>query len=813
MALTKEVMLKILASDSDAQAKLDAIAAKADELREDNPELIARIDTAEASAKLSVFRDQLKATAATTDEVSAALDELSAAQADVADTASRLAAAQADDSTGAEALAAAMNEASAASDRLGAAQLRLQAANDKTAIAAQESGDSAQAAGDKQLAAGEKGADGAGLMAGAWEKAKFALLGVAAGLVYGTVKAAGFQSIMTTLSTQAGVSRKQLGMLGSGVLNLAGQVGDDPDSLAQALYHIESSFASVGISGPKALNLLKTAAEGAAVGHANLVDVTNALDATIVSGVGGIKSYSGAMGALNAIVGSGDMTMQDLADAMGTGVMAVAKSYGQTINQVGAALAVFGDNNIRGAKAGTDLRMTWQAIQAPIKAGIPLLNQLGLSASQLGKTMEHHGLSDAIGQFIAHLKASKVPVADWGSYITQIFGKKAGVGIGILVDQLSRLKSKFPDLEKGASGFGNAWKQQQKTVGQQWKDLESGVEALAIKMGEKLLPAALAVVRGITRFVNALEKGKGPALALAGVIGGVLATTALGKLVTGVKGVAGSIKTLWEGGEAGAKFLASGTSTLFSSIKSVAGSAASAIQGLIGKFTAAAGEQEALTGATQEGAIAQDEMDAAMDANPIGAIMIALALLAGGIYEVIKHWKDFKQWGLDAFHAVEHAAEDVWNWIKGHWELLLGILTGPIGLAALFIKDHWKTITKDTEKLWHDVTGFFDKLAHGVEDIAKTFWDRLTTGFGKLVSDISGIITDFWHREVSGWRAHLPRRDLRRGDPVEPAGHRVREAARRDHVRPVAPGQRPVRPRQERHPGPRPRRRVADRRR
>ena len=79
------------------------------------------------------------------------------------------------------------------------------------------------------------------------------------------------------------------------------------------------------------------------------------------------------MGALNAIVGSGDMTMQDLADAMGTGVMAVAKSYGQTIDQVGAALAMFGDNNIRGAKAATDLRMAWQAIQAPLKTGIAVL--------------------------------------------------------------------------------------------------------------------------------------------------------------------------------------------------------------------------------------------------------------------------------------------------------------------------------------------------------------------------------------------------------------------------------------------------------
>ena len=164
--------------------------------------------------------------------------------------------------------------------------------------------------------------------------------------------------------------------------------------------------------------------------------------------------------------------------------------------------------------------------------------------TQLGHTMEHHGMSAAIEQFVAPPEGQQGPDVGLGAAtIREIFGKKAGVGIGIMVDQLARLKSKFPDLEKGAKGFGNAWKQQQKTVGQQWKDLESGVEALAIKMGEKLLPAAMKVVSGLTRFVNALEKGKAPAVALAGVIGGVLATTALGKLVTGVKGVAGTIKT------------------------------------------------------------------------------------------------------------------------------------------------------------------------------------------------------------------------------------------------------------------------------
>ena len=90
MALTKEVMLKILASDSDAQAKLDAIAAKADELREDNPELVARIDTAEASAKLAVFRDELKEAAATADEMQAALDDYSSAAAEASDAAAKV---------------------------------------------------------------------------------------------------------------------------------------------------------------------------------------------------------------------------------------------------------------------------------------------------------------------------------------------------------------------------------------------------------------------------------------------------------------------------------------------------------------------------------------------------------------------------------------------------------------------------------------------------------------------------------------------------------------------------------------------------
>jgi TP901 family phage tail tape measure protein len=329
---------------------------------------------------------------------------------------------------------------------------------------------------------------------------KLAVLGVAAALVYSTVKAGEYQAQMTTLLTQAGVAKSQFKGLESGVLSLSGQVGFSPTSLAQGLYHVESAFQSTGITGSRALELLKIGAEGAAVGHSDLVDTVNALDAIMVAALPGVHSYGQAMGAVNSIIGSGDMTMEDFAKAASTGLFAVAKSYGQSLTQVGAALAIFGDSNIRGAKAGTDLRMTWQAVQAPLKTSTGILQALGLQYDTLARTMEKHGLTAAVDQFVEHLKASKVPADQWGQEITQIFGKRAGVGIGILVDQLDRFKGKLPDIEHGADNFGKAWSTTNKTMDQQWKDLRANLDSVAVAFGTVLLPDA-------TKALDALNKG------------------------------------------------------------------------------------------------------------------------------------------------------------------------------------------------------------------------------------------------------------------------------------------------------------------
>ena len=515
-----------------------------------------------------------------------------------------------------------------------------------------------------------------------------------------------FQAAMEMIHTQAGVGQSAIAGLSSQVLDLAGKVGETPDSLAQALYHVESSFQSVGISGSAAMNLLQTAAEGARVGGANLVDVTNALDATIASGVGGVHNYTQAMGALNAIVGAGDMTMQDLANAMGSGLMAVAKSYGQSLQQIGAALATFGDNNIRGARAATDLRMAMQAILAPIKAGEGQLNSLGLTMTSLGTTMEHHGLSAAIQEFVQHLEASKVPVSDWGQYVTDIFGKKAGVGIGVLVDQLGRLQSKLPDIQRGADGFASAWAATQATTSQKLKELEASFEALMVKIGTGLLPTVDSFMTSVTRALPGIEQ-----------FGSKLA-----HLVSPV------VKDFFTGLEAVLK-------VLLGPLRSVTEAVAIAIVTFAGIM-----KLVEIFNAVKTAFIA---LQVVLYSNPfilLAAAVVALAFL------IIKYHTQI--WDF---------IQKVWHDIASFFDSIAPTIFKPIEKAfddiKNFITSSFDDVAKPVEKVFDDIKTYITKgfdvwwKSHGkeIEQVWKVVWDTIKLAFKTDWDGIVLILQTAWN--------------------------------------------------------------------
>lgn len=53
------------------------------------------------------------------------------------------------------------------------------------------------------------------------------------------------------------------------------------------------------------------------------------------------------------------------------------------------------------------------------------------------------------------------------------------------------------------------------------------------------------------------------------------------------------------------------------------------------------------------------------------------------------------------FHAITTVIGDVITWVRGHWQLVLGILTGPFGLAIAWIATHMDTV----KTIFHNIVG------------------------------------------------------------------------------------------------------------
>jgi hypothetical protein len=97
----------------------------------------------------------------------------------------------------------------------------------------------------------------------------------------------------------------------------------------------------------------------------------------------------------------------------------------------------------------------------------------------------------------------------------------------------------------------------------------------------------------------------------------------------------------------------------------------------------------------------------------LGPIALAAALI----------WKYWRQ--------IWDAILVVWNWIKKNWPLLLAILTGPFGLAVLAIVNHW-----------NDLVGFFTGLPGKIASIAAGMWHGISDAF----KDTINFLIDIWNK-------------------------------------------------------------------
>lgn len=126
--------------------------------------------------------------------------------------------------------------------------------------------------------------------------------------------------------------------------------------------------------------------------------------------------------------------------------------------------------------------------------------------------------------------------------------------------------------------------------------------------------------------------------------------------------------------------------------------------------------------------------------GPIGLIVLSLGALVGAVVLTVKHFDDIKATAQKVFGAVSDAAQKAIDWVKDHWPLLLGILTGPFGLAATEIIKHWDTIWDNIKALPGKITGLGGDMLTAGEHLADKLISGITSIGGQAADIAKGIV-------------------------------------------------------------------------
>ena len=533
-----------------------------------------------------------------------------------------------------------------------------------------------------------------------------------------------FQASMELIHTQAGVGQKAVDSMSKSVVAMAGSVATGPDELSKGLFHL----ASQGLRGKQALDALRIAAEGAKVGQANLEDVTNALGA-VISGklVAGAGGFNKAMGILNATVGAGDMRMQDLADAMGTGLPAKAELAGVSLRDVGAALAVFGDNNIRGAAAGTLLNSTIRLMAGPSDKAAKSMEAIGLSATQLGEDLRSKGIVGAVEDLKTHLEG--MSKTEQFASLTHMFGGKQAGGVMLLIDQLDRLKSKVKAVDDGGNKFSSDWQAYTKTTAYHLASVGAQMQATGVTLGDVLLPIVAKGADIVGSLAAKFEELSPSARKFILIGAGVLA--ALGPIVSVVGHVISAI---------------GGLSTAFSFL------AANPIVLVIGALALFAGAVAA----------------AVLWPDKLKSVLEKMGLSAGAAGKVVADLRD-------VFNVVKDAGETLVEAVKAHWSTITAVISGAVTVIRTIIDDAvsvitslWRTfggtLTSAAETYWTYIKETIKnalEVIHGVIDVITGLihgdWSKVWKGIQEIVSGTLGQVWNELKTAVSllGDAAHL----------------------------------------------------------
>lgn len=298
-------------------------------------------------------------------------------------------------------------------------------------------------------------------------------------------------------------------------------------------------------------------------------------------------------------------------------------------------------------------------------------------------------------------------------------------------------------IRRGAQATGRGAQRATQAVGRGVQAAGRGIVAGVRSAGRVLVVAGratgAAIVTGARAAGRALVtagRAAGRGAAAAGRGARAAAVTVGRGAATAARATATALATAGR-----AALVASRNAALFAANMLRAGAAAAAAAA---RTVALAAAQMAVRAATAAWAAIQWVLNAAMSANPIGLIVVAIAALVAGVVLAYKRIGWFRDGVNAVFGFLKTAVVATINFVRDHWRLILTVLGGPLGLAIALVTKYWRQIYNAV------------KAAVGwVVDFVRQRWRLLITIVGGPLGAIVALVTKHWNKIKSTISAAL----------------------------------------------------------
>jgi TP901 family phage tail tape measure protein len=602
--------------------------------------------------------------------------------------------------------------------------------------------------------------------------AAFASLGLAAG----GVAAVGIAKSVKTFEDyeqQVANAASVTGTMGQAFEDTKGNIDDIAKTLgattvfsaqqaAEAMYDLASAGYNVS---NMASSDLKPILDLAAATQEDLTRTTEITTATLGQFQLGISDSKYVTDIFAKTIGSSKATLEKMGLSFKY-VGPIANMFGNSVEDVSAALGVMYNNGLKGEQAGRSMRMAFARLAKPTKDVETVIGDLGLSMDDINPDM--HEFND----ILRTLQAAGIDSAQG----LRLFGAEAATGMMSIInnlDVLTELENKLGDA--GGAAEDMAAKQLDTLKGTSIL-LTSAIENLKIELGEKFAPVIRKVNMWLRDMVLVAGDKVGPAFeklqefakdlrpsfdniveslkSLKGIFLDIVEAFGLGD--TSAEDLADTINKVTESIAALLKWIDEHPNvTKFVMTIMLAASAFSFLLPIVTAIGSAIGiliTVISAVGAVMTGTISAGTLIGAVIAalgGPITLIIAAIALLAAAWATNLFGIRDKTTAAVEKIKFWIHKLYMWIVWYKDEIKTALLLMLGPIGLVILAFKNWDKIkeiVTKIVDHIKEKLSSIADSAKEWGKNLLQSFIDGIKDKFSSLkraVTNAAEIVEDY----------------------------------------------------------------------